>query len=80
MENHASEWFPEQSWMFELNLSEHGLRPNLKAVNWKRKGGGNSTTFGINELNINSKVGCRGPRLATEEEIKYFNKRMHRSN
>lgn len=75
VESHANKWFPEESWIFELNLSENGFHPTLRFVNWKRKGGGTSVTFGVDDLNLEKEVGCGGPRPATEKEIEYFKKR-----
>lgn len=76
VESHADQWFPERSWIFEIErIGQFGL--TLKTVNWKRNGTGSSTTFGADDLDINRQIG-EGVRPATDEEIKYFNKRLGR--
>lgn len=64
----------DESWVARVNdIGQFGV--TLRYVNWKRKGGGTTYSFGLDDINLLRTDDERGLRKATKEEVDYFHKR-----
>ncbi|MFO1442937.1 hypothetical protein KDN24_06865 [Bacillus sp. Bva_UNVM-123] len=71
MHSPANKYFPDNTWIMRIDyIQENGLVP-VDYVNWKKKGKGRSYSRMISDFGWLESL-----KPSTEEEIKYFNKRM----
>lgn len=67
----ANRFFPEETWIMCITrIQENGLVP-VNYVNWKRKGRGKSYSRMLEDFGKLENL-----KQSTDEEIKYFNKRL----
>lgn len=74
MSSPACKYFNDESFVGKIVGFGGNGTFRMEIVNWKRKGSSTNYNFFPNDFDIDNKKDT-GFRLATQEEIKYFNKR-----